>query len=244
MEFVGRGILLDIEGTTSSVRFVYDVMFPYARREAEAFLAARWDEPAVRKACDLLAVDAGHASLAAWTAAVPETPAPALVLAEVHRLMDQDKKSTGLKELQGLVWEKGFRTGEMQAHVYPDVPASLHKWHAAGLDVRIYSSGSIAAQKLFFGHSIAGDLLPLFRGHYDTTTGPKREAASYATIAAAYALPPSSLLFLSDIPAELDAAAAAGFRTALLLRPDNAPVPPDHGHPILHDFAELHATLG
>ncbi|MGI8981113.1 MAG: acireductone synthase [Pirellulaceae bacterium] len=230
LPFSGRGILLDIEGTTSSIRFVYDVMFPFVRRELDAYLRSHWGEPALAAACDAIARDAGHPSIAA---------SQEQVKAEVLRLMDGDVKATGLKQLQGLIWDSGFKSGEMKAHVYDDFPPALTKWNKAGLDIRIYSSGSVQAQRLFFGHTIAGNLLPLFRGHYDTTTGPKKEAASYAAIAAAFALPPREILFLSDVPAELDAATQAGLQTTLVLRPGNAAFKPDHGHPEIHSFAEV-----
>lgn len=232
------GVLMDVEGTTSSVKFVYDVMFPFARRELGAYLAQAWDEPACQAACEQIAADAGHASLAAWTATTGGSTRE-LVEAEATRLMDADQKATGLKQLQGLIWKSGFDSGEMVAHVYPDVPPALDRWRAAGVDLRIYSSGSIQAQKLFFGHTQQGDLLPLLTGHYDTTTGPKREAASYTAIAADWGLAPESILFLSDITAELDAARDAGLQTALLLRPDNAPVEPGHGHAEVTSFGEI-----
>ena len=228
--FSGRGILLDIEGTTSSISFVYDVMFPFVRRELDAYLRGHWGEPALTAAFDAIARDAGNPSIAG---------SQERVKAEVVRLMDGDVKATGLKQLQGLIWEAGFTSGEMKAHVYEDVPPALAAWNKAGLDVRIYSSGSVQAQKLFFGHTIAGNLLPLFRGHYDTTTGPKKEAASYAAIAAAFSLPPPEILFLSDVPAELDAARQAGLQTALVLRPGNAAVKPDHGHGEIRSFKEV-----
>ena len=226
----GRGILLDIEGTTSSISFVYDVMFPFVRRELDAYLRSHWGEPALAAACDAIGRDAGNPSIAA---------SQEQVKAEVVRLMDGDVKATGLKQLQGLIWDAGFTSGEMKAHVYDDVPPAVATWNKAGLDVRIYSSGSVQAQKLFFGHTIAGNLLPQFRGHYDTTTGPKKEAASYSAIAAAFALPPREILFLSDVPAELDAARQAGLQTALVVRPGNAAVRPDHGHGELRSFAEV-----
>jgi enolase-phosphatase E1 len=205
-------------------------MFPFIRRELDHYLRGHWSEPELAAACDAIARDAGNPSLAA---------SPAQVKAEVIRLMDGDVKATGLKQLQGLIWDAGFTSGELKAHVYDDVPPALAAWNQAGLDVRIYSSGSVQAQKLFFGHTIAGNLLSLFRGHYDTSTGPKREAASYASIAAAFALPTRKILFLSDVPAELDAARQAGLQTGLVLRPGNAAVPPDHGHSEIRTFAEV-----
>lgn len=244
IEFGGRGILLDIEGTTSSISFVYDVMFPFVRRELVRFLREKWNEPDVAAACESIARDAGHSSLAEWersTGADGEVTGHELVASEVIRLMDRDVKATGLKALQGLIWEAGFASGELQAHVYEDVPPALKRWNTSGLDVRIYSSGSIQAQKLFFGHTIAGDLLPLLSGHYDTTTGPKREPASYKTIANEFGLSPPEILFLSDVVAELDAAKGAGLQTGLVLRPGN-PEQPAHGHPVLQRFDEIDAS--
>src|SRR5215203_4815212 len=196
MHFSGRGILLDIEGTTSSVSFVYDVMFPYVRKHLTFEVFANWLEPEYIRAFHAIAKDAGHESLDAWLKThglTRENPlrAAEIICQEVTRLMDGDVKATGLKALQGLIWQGGFESGELKAHVYDDVPPVLAAWNAAGKDVRIYSSGSITAQQLFFGHTIAGNLLPLLRGHYDTTTGPKKEAESYRKIAAASKLPPS-----------------------------------------------------
>jgi enolase-phosphatase E1 len=239
LEFAGRGILLDIEGTTSSVSFVYDVMFPFARRELGAYLHGHWGETDLNEACELIARDAGHESFAAWVGDVNGNDARQLVQDEAIRLMDGDVKATGLKQLQGLIWRSGFENGEMQAHVYDDVPSALAAWDAAGIDLRIYSSGSIAAQKLFFGHTVAGNLLHHFGGHYDTTTGPKKEAASYQRIAEKFGIPANELLFISDVTAELDAASEAGLQTALCIRPGNAEVAKEHGYPELTSFDQV-----
>jgi enolase-phosphatase E1 len=239
ISFSGKGILLDIEGTTSSVSFVYDVMFPAARRHLDQFLAANWQVAEIRAACDLIAKDAGHDSLAAWCGHETEAVQRERVRSEVLRQMDRDAKSTGLKQLQGLVWRHDFEHGVLQAHVYDDVPAALRAWNDAGCDVRIYSSGSIQAQKLFFGHTVHGNLLALLRGHYDTTSGSKQEAASYLRIAAMFALPPTKILFVSDVVAELDAARSAGLRTALCRRPGNAQVAPGHQHAEITSFDQI-----
>jgi enolase-phosphatase E1 len=244
MRFSGRGILLDIEGTTSSVSFVYDVMFPYVRKHLTFEVFSNWLEPEYIEAFHAIARDAGHDSLDAWLKTkglTRENPlrAAEVVCGEVTLLMDSDAKATGLKQLQGLVWQSGFESGELKAHVYDDVPSALTAWNAAGKDVRIYSSGSIQAQKLFFGHTISGNLLSQFRGHYDTTTGPKKEAESYRKIAAEFASPPMEILFLSDIVAELDAARTAGLHTGLVVRPGNAAASLDHGHSVLENFAQL-----
>ncbi len=246
MPFSGRGILLDIEGTTSSVSFVYDVMFPYVRKHLTFEVFANWEEPEYVDAFHAIAKDAGHESLDTWLKTknlTRDNPlrAAEIVCQEVTRLMDADVKATGLKQLQGLIWKNGFESGELQAHVYSDVAPALIAWKAAGQDVRIYSSGSVQAQLLFFGHTIAGNLLHQFSGHYDTTIGGKKESDSYRKIAEAYALAPGEILFLSDIVAELDAARAAGLQTALVLREGNATGQTSSGepHPQIENFAQV-----
>lgn len=246
ISFSGQGILLDIEGTTSSVSFVYDVMFPYVRKHLTFEVLTNWQEPEYVAAFGAIAKDAGHESLDTWLLTQQLTRANALrgsnlICQEVIRQMDGDVKATGLKQLQGLIWKSGFESGELKSHVYADVPPALAAWNAAGKDVRIYSSGSVQAQKLFFGHTIAGDLLPQFRGHYDTTTGSKKEAESYRQIAGAFGLPPAAILFLSDIVAELDAARAAGLATALVVRPGNATgqVSTGEAHAQIADFSQI-----
>lgn len=238
IRFSGSGILLDIEGTTSSISFVYDEMFPFVRKRLARFLTERWDDLAVREACDLIAKDEGFPSLHEWCGVEAESASPIVQQAVIDQ-MDRDLKSTGLKTLQGLIWEAGFRSGQLKAHVYPDVLPNIQRWTDAGMDVRIYSSGSVHAQRLFFGHSIEGDLLRHFRGHYDTQTGPKRETSSYRIIADDFKLPAEQILFLSDIAAELDAAASAGFQTGLCIRPGNAAPPAETIHPALHSFDEV-----
>ena len=241
-----RGVLLDIEGTTSSISFVYDVMFPFARKHFAGYLEKHWDSGAVQEAVSMLMQDD------------KDFNAPELVLAEFSddhdpklfregvvkcllRLMDDDVKATGLKKMQGLVWQEGFTSGEMVAHVYEDVRPAIEAWKATGKDVRIYSSGSVHAQKLFFEYSVAGDMLPLFSGHYDTTTGPKKQADSYRKIAEAYGIPASEILFVSDIEAELDAAIEAGMQTVLSIRPGNKPVENVQRYQAVDSFAEIDA---
>ncbi|MBI1319488.1 MAG: acireductone synthase [Candidatus Hydrogenedens sp.] len=234
-----RGMLFDIEGTTSSVSFVYEVLFPYARQHLAAFLKEYWNHPDTQAACELVAKDAGYTSLDAWTLDDSDTAQHEAVTAVLLDQMDRDVKATGLKAIHGLVWEAGHASGELRAHVYEEVADCLRAWKDAGIDLRIYSSGSIKAQHLFFGHSAAGNLLPLFSGHYDTTTGPKREQASYAAIATAFGIPAGELLFFSDVVEELDAARSAGWQTVLVVRPGNAPVADGHGHPVIADFTEI-----
>lgn len=239
IEFSGSGILLDIEGTTSSVSFVYDVMFPFARRELDAFLEKHWGQASVDGVCEQVADDAGHDSFAIWCAENASVAPKDLLRDEVVRLMDGDAKVTGLKSLQGLIWRSGFESGELRGHVYPDVVPAIDAWRANGCDVRVYSSGSVTAQKLFFGYSQAGDLLDRFSGHYDTTIGPKKDAASYSRIGEDFGLAAADILFLSDVVAELDAAALSGMATALCLRPGNAAAAADQAHPTIESFAEI-----
>lgn len=234
IRFSGCGLLLDVEGTTSSVSYVYDVLFPYARRELTAYLTAHWGEPGLEAVARQVARDAGHDSWEGWVSGLPPDEQRQRLADEIIRQMDADVKATGLKQLQGMIWKAGFERGQLEAHVFADVPPALAAWRRAGRQVRIYSSGSVQAQRLFFAHTEQGDLLPHLGGHYDTTTGPKREPASYVKIADDWSLAPGEILFLSDVPEELDAAAEAGMQTGLCLRPGNAPVDL-HGQP--------HATL-
>lgn len=231
--FGGKGILLDVEGTTSSIAFVYDVLFAYAKEHIAAFLEQHATEPAVAEAAAALAAETGCSS-----SLDTADGRSSLVLAALD-LINRDIKSTPLKALQGMIWRAGFESGQLTAHVFDDVPPALEQWADSGLDVRIYSSGSIEAQKLFFGHTSFGDLTGHLRGHYDTTTGPKREQASYTTIAADMGLPPRQILFISDVGAELDAARAAGMATAAAIRPGNRPLESLYDHETLESFAEV-----
>jgi enolase-phosphatase E1 len=230
------GIVLDVEGTTSSVAFVYEVLFPYARTHLASFLQRHWDDDEVARARNQMARDAGAASFAQWCVPCAPHEQQSFLQFEALQLMDCDAKITGLKELQGLIWRDGYAGGALRSHVYDDVPRALHRWHEQGLYVRIYSSGSVTAQKLFFAHTVHGDLSPYLCGHYDTTTGAKRDPASYARIAADMKLAPARLAFLSDVAEEVEAARIAGWQTLLVLRPGNLAVRPGHGHREIHDF--------
>jgi enolase-phosphatase E1 len=240
IHFKARGLLLDIEGTTSSIDFIYGEMFPFVRDGLETFLAANWDTTEVQTARAQIRHDR-VAELGEPDGSMPDRANE--IIAEVTRLMDGDAKTTGLKQLQGLIWRRGFESGELKAHLFDDVPPALRHWHEQGLRIRIYSSGSVGAQKLFFGHTVAGNLLPLLEGHYDTTTGPKREAGSYATIVKEWGLGCGEILFLSDVPAELDAAREAGMQAALSMRPGNAEIDANSQHPQITAFSELAITL-
>jgi enolase-phosphatase E1 len=208
-------IVTDIEGTTTPIAFVRDVLFPYARARLPGFLAKHAQDQAVA------------AIIEQTETLAPGEPVQQALL----RWMDADAKVTPLKTLQGLIWDDGYRCGELKGVIYPDVPPVLRRWHAAGLRLYVYSSGSEAAQRLIFGHSDAGDLAALFDGFFDTRIGPKREAASYVAIAQAIRAPAGDTLFLSDIGQELDAAAAAGLRTCQLVRAADETKPwPGHLH--------------
>jgi enolase-phosphatase E1 len=217
-------VLLDIEGTTTPIDFVTQVLFPFARERMTAFLAAHWDDPGVRGDVAQLRAEAGG---------VPDDTAS--VARHALELMDQDRKSTGLKALQGRIWEDGYRQGVLQGVVYEDVPRAFARWKRRGVEIAIFSSGSVLAQKLIFGHSTAGDLGRDIAGYFDTTTGPKREAESYRRIASALGVPPSDVVFYSDVAAELDAAREAGMQTALSVR-DAKPPADAGGHRAIRDF--------
>jgi enolase-phosphatase E1 len=227
IKFHGKLILLDIEGTVSPLTFVHDVMFPYARKHAAAWLGAHWGHEVIAQ----LARDAGVASF--LNALDAE--------AAVHRLMDADAKVTGLKQLQGLIWEQGFHNGDLRSTLFDDIVPALDHWRENNREIRIYSSGSVRAQSLFFAHTTAGNLTPRLSGYYDTTTGSKREPASYIAIAADCHLPPNDILFISDLVDELNAAQSAGMMTALALRPGNKPQP-ESGHPTITCFADITLT--
>ncbi|MFN2310000.1 MAG: acireductone synthase [Gammaproteobacteria bacterium] len=201
-----RAVVTDIEGTTSALAFVKDVLFPYARARLADYVAAHAQVPAVRALLDEANVAAGGGLDDAG------------IVAQLLRWIDEDRKLTPLKSLQGLIWEAGYRDGDFQGHVYADAAAQLRAWQARGLRLYVYSSGSVYAQRLLFGHSEAGDLTPLFSGYYDTSIGAKREPAAYRAIAADIGLPAQEILFLSDIVEELDAARAAGMQTLHLVR--------------------------
>jgi enolase-phosphatase E1 len=201
-----KAILTDIEGTTSALAFVQDVLFPYAREHLADFVRAHAGEPEVARLLD-------DARAAAGLSLDQEA-----LIRQLQAWSDQDRKLTSLKALQGLIWEEGYRCGGFTGHVYPDAARALKAWKERGIALYVYSSGSVHAQQLLFAHSDHGDLTPLFCGYFDTTVGHKREADSYRTIAARIGLPPAAILFLSDVRAELDAAREAGMRTVWLVR--------------------------
>lgn len=228
-------ILTDIEGTTSSISFVKDVLFPYARRALPGFVRAHGGDPEVRRWLDAVATE--HGTMCD----------DAMIVETLQGWIDEDRKHTALKALQGMLWREGYLSGELEADMYPDAVAGLRRWHEAGHRLAVYSSGSVAAQKLLFAHTDAGDLAPLFDAFFDTEAGPKREAASYARIAAALSAAPGDIVFLSDVVAELDAARDAGLRTVLLDRREDYPQPRGgdvaNGHPRVESFDAVDAYL-
>ena len=235
IDFAGRGLLLDVEGTTTSIAFVYDTLFPYARRRLSTFLAEHAADPEVIAAGELIARESGADSLAEFLRERGATD-PRALESEVLRRMDADDKSTGLKQLQGLIWRAGYERGELRGHVYPDVPIAFADWAAQGADIRIYSSGSVEAQRLLFAHSTAGPLDRYLRGYYDTRIGPKRSAQSYRGIVSDMHRDAADVLFFSDIVEELAAAREAGLATVLVQR--TAAAAPAQ-HPVIAHFGEV-----
>lgn len=227
-------ILTDIEGTTSRISFVKDVLFPYARRALPVFVRKHGHEPDVRRWLDAAAMDIGGV--------VDDD----CVVDILQQWIDTDRKHTALKALQGMIWQTGYQQGEFKAHVYPDAVEALGRWHDDGMPIYVYSSGSVPAQRLFFSHTEAGDLTGLFSGYFDTEIGAKREVESYLAIAEAIGEAPGDILFLSDVVEELDAAREAGLETALIDRREDYPEPREgeaaHGHRRVTNFTDIDAS--
>ncbi len=201
-----KAIVTDIEGTTSSLSFVKDVLFPYARAHVADYVRQHQDEPSIKQ---LIADTCHEANISLNTENA---------IKQLIEWIDQDKKITPLKALQGLIWEAGYKQGDFNGHLYQDAIDNLKSWKANGISLYVYSSGSVLAQKLLFGHTDEGDLTPLFSGFFDTNIGGKKESDSYRKIAEQIGCPAHDILFLSDIKEELDAAKAAGFQTIWLTR--------------------------
>jgi len=219
-----QAVLTDIEGTTSSLSFVKDVLFPHARAHISAWVRAHAHEPEVAAQLEAIGDELGR------TLSVDE------VAAQLVAWIDADAKVTPLKALQGLLWEEGYRNGEFEGHVYPDAKEALERWHERGIRLYVYSSGSVHAQKLLFGHTRYGDLNPLFDGHFDTRMGAKDDSDSYRRIASEIGLDPGEILFLSDTVKELDAARAALMQTLWLVREG---VPAAGAHRPVRSFAAI-----
>lgn len=223
-----RAILCDIEGTIGSIRFVREVLFPYAARALPGFVRTNLDEPAVAAQLDAVARDGD----------INRQDTEGLI-DQLLSWIESDTKATPLKALQGMIWDEGYRSGDYQGHVYDDAFRNLQTWRRRGYGLHIFSSGSVQAQQLYFRYSSFGDMRMLFGGWFDTTTGPKQEPSSYSAIAAILGEEPGDILFLSDVAAELDAASAARLRTTWIVRPEDSQV--DIGtalsrHPLADSF--------
>ena len=242
-----RAVLLDIEGTTTPVDFVYRTLFPYARLKMEDFLVRHQDDPAVLADVDGLR----HQSSADQERGLDVPPwrggsqdnALASAAAYARWLIDRDSKCTPLKSLQGRIWEEAYRDGEMRGEVYPDVPPAMARWTGQGRAIAIYSSGSVLAQKQLFANTVAGDLTPFISAYFDTTTGMKTARESYKKIATAMKFAPPEILFVSDVDRELEAARTAGMETLVCVRIEGPPSPPkpltSFAHAVIHSFGEI-----
>lgn len=222
-----RVALLDIEGTTAPVSFVHQVLFPYARKHLPALLAEQGHDPVV------------HAQLEEIARLAPGVPP----MEQLTRWMDEDAKVGPLKALQGIVWAQGYQRGELVASLYPDVVPTLEAWVGAGVTLAVYSSGSEPAQKLIFGHTQQGDVTPLFSRFFDLRVGGKKEAESYRTILRETGWDPQDVVFLSDVTAELDAAAEAGLQVCQIVRPEDATVAGKR-HPVAATLPEAARLFG
>lgn len=236
-------ILLDIEGTTTPIDFVYKTLFPFARERVKDYLSRNWDAPEVQ--ADLAQLRSEQAADIAQGLNPPafedesSTKLVESVVAYIHWLMDRDRKSTPLKAIQGRIWQEGYLAGELFGEVFDDVPPAFARWRRQNKLICIYSSGSALAQKLLFAHTTAGDLTGYICRYFDTTIGHKTDADSYRRIAEELRLSPAKAVFISDVIAELDAARAAGMKTILALRPGNRPVELPVNHPTVKSFALL-----
>jgi enolase-phosphatase E1 len=237
--------LLDIEGTTSPISFVYNVLFPYARERMSDYILHHSDDPALQADLRLLAQEnaidrASGAPIIYFPQSLSQDPAKALEasISYLLWLMNQDRKSTALKSVQGKIWAEGYEQGELYGEAFPDVPPALERWHRT-TQVAIYSSGSVEAQRYIFAYARGGDLTPFIDAYFDTRTGPKVESESYCKIAEAMNTDSADVLFISDSIKELGAARDAGLNTLLCLRPGNPAIPDHHGHRAISSFDEV-----
>lgn len=233
-----HGILLDIEGTTTPIAFVHDVLFSYARAHAKEFLAKNFESDEVRADVALLREE--HALDVSEDRHPPLLgPEIDLIAAYIDWLIAQDRKSTGLKSLQGKIWRQGYLDGSLKSQVFADVAPALERWRAAGLSINIFSSGSVLAQQLLFAHTEAGDLTRFIDNYFDTNIGKKADVESYRRIASELKLAANDIVFISDVVSELDAASKAGMKTLLSLRPGNEPQPAAEKYQVINTFNEL-----
>lgn len=232
-----KAILLDIEGTTTPIDFVHKRLFPFARERVLKFVRDNF----ARLQEEIASLRAEHAKdLANGERLAPFDETSAEAIAEyLIRLIDNDRKQTALKTIQGQIWRDGYESGVLRGEVFDDVLPAFVRWRAAGRKIAIFSSGSVTAQKLIFKYSSAGDLTEHISAYFDTTTGAKKEAESYRKIAASLDLTPAQILFVSDSAAELDAAFAAGMQTRFSLRLNNPPIDQPIAHETIYSLAEI-----
>ncbi len=220
-----KAIVTDIEGTTTSLSFVKNILFPYARDHLAEFVSSHQIQAELQQIIAEVVKEVGR------ELTLDE------VIEQLIEWSDQDKKITPLKSVQGLLWEDGYRRGAFVRHLYPDVLPNLHQWHAKNIALYVYSSGSVYAQKLLFGHTVEGDVTSLFSGYFDTRIGAKRDLQAYVRIAEQLQCVPEQLLFLSDIKEELDPAKAAGFKTVWICR--DSVLNPNAEHVQVASFDEI-----
>ena len=236
-----KAILLDIEGTTVPITFVYNTLFPYSRERMITYLSAHGDDAVIQDALlDLKGDNQADVALGA-PASNGKTGSEYLNWAATYCLwlMDRDRKTTPLKTIQGLIWEEGFNRGDLQSQLFSDVPGCFSSWRANHRRIAIYSSGSVSAQKLVFEYTPFGNLLPFIDAFFDTRTGPKQDAKSYEMIASELSLEARDVLFVPDVLAELDAASRAGMAVTLSVRPGNAAISNGHHYRTITSLAEL-----
>lgn len=226
-------ILTDIEGTTTSIDFVHDTLFPYSYRKLESYIQENQDQAFMQEMLKAVSVEIQKES--GKKASIQE------VISTFKDWIKQDRKHPILKELQGYIWKEGYESGDFKGHIYADVPDALKKWKQKGLKLGIYSSGSIPAQKLLFGYSDYGNLNPYFEYYFDAAgVGPKREPQSYSNIIKETGFQAFEILFLSDIAAELEAANTVGMQVCQLLREGTLK---DHRFVGVKDFSEIEVEV-
>jgi enolase-phosphatase E1 len=236
-------ILLDIEGTTTPIDFVYKVLFPYARAHVGDYLAKNVASPNVEE--DIAALielnkeDARRGLDPPGLEGSAQRVSVDRVVAYLQWLIDHDSKATPLKSIQGKIWEAGYGSGDLKSQVFEDVPRAFERWQQQRRSIFIYSSGSVLAQKLLFASTQFGDLTPHISDYLDTNIGAKKESESYARISQAIAVPAPGILFVSDVTDELDAAASAGLETRLCIRPGNHPQSSPSNHEAIRSFDEI-----
>jgi enolase-phosphatase E1 len=230
-----HGILLDVEGTTTPIDFVYGTLFPYVKEHLDNFFKNNSSDTEVSEIVRALKLD--HENEARVDLMTPQWKEPPIEF--VNWLMDRDRKLTALKALQGRIWFDGYKSGKLKGQVFPDVPPALQRWHEKKMDVRIFSSGSRLAQRLLFSTTPEGDLGRWIKDYFDTNVGAKIDAASYTAISNAFQLKQNQILFVSDVTRELDAARQSGMKTLLCMRPGNPPQVMHDDHKPITSFMEI-----